>query len=244
MWWLLPLLAVPAGLAMAETASFRPTLEQDSTRPGQDYHNFSVSSPIAPLCQMSCIADLQCRAWEYVPPGVQGASARCWLKNGVPPARAATGHVSGVVRPEGASAGTGTQSLQMIVRSRSSDRCLDVPRQRVAAGAPLQLWPCDTPSPSRQVSYNLTSKQLTMGNLCIEVSGNGQPGDKLALAACSSSAKQVWRIELQTEDAKLVGVNGLCMDVASNVGLGSPVSVSTCQSATTQDWVLAQVKTR
>jgi hypothetical protein len=51
-------------------------------RPGRDYRNFPVSS--SDECQTACNAEGKCRAWTYVKPGVQGASARCWLKHSVP----------------------------------------------------------------------------------------------------------------------------------------------------------------
>ena len=51
-------------------------------RPGRDYRNFPVSS--SSECQHACNAEGKCQAWTYVKPGVQGASARCWLKHSVP----------------------------------------------------------------------------------------------------------------------------------------------------------------
>ena len=54
-------------------------------RPGQDYRNFDLPRPEANLCRQACSAERQqCRAWTYVAPGVQGPSARCWLKKSVP----------------------------------------------------------------------------------------------------------------------------------------------------------------
>ena len=51
-------------------------------RPGRDYRNFPVGS--SNECQNACNAESKCQAWTYVRPGVQGASARCWLKHSVP----------------------------------------------------------------------------------------------------------------------------------------------------------------
>ncbi len=51
-------------------------------RPGRDYRNFLVGS--SKECQNACNAEAKCQAWTYVKPGIQGASARCWLKHSVP----------------------------------------------------------------------------------------------------------------------------------------------------------------
>lgn len=62
------------------------TFEGGVDRPGFDYANFQQMSPRAILCQNRCDSDTRCRAWTYVKPGVQGANARCWLKDRVPKA--------------------------------------------------------------------------------------------------------------------------------------------------------------
>jgi PAN domain len=59
-------------------------MENHTDRPGLDYHGFDAVSPAA--CQNACLADRdRCAAWTYVRPGVQGESARCYMKNAVPP---------------------------------------------------------------------------------------------------------------------------------------------------------------
>ncbi len=70
-------------------------LEYDTDRPGQDYKNFNLSEARPELCQAGCSADSNCRAFTYVKPGVQGPSARCWLKSGVPQATGSSCCVSG-----------------------------------------------------------------------------------------------------------------------------------------------------
>jgi hypothetical protein len=59
-------------------------LEQNINLPGMDYKNFNLPSPDPRLCQEACAADVNCRAFTYVKPGIQGREARCWLKSGVP----------------------------------------------------------------------------------------------------------------------------------------------------------------
>ena len=68
----------------------------DTDRPGADYKNFDLGQANPALCQASCAGEAQCQAWTYVKPGVQGATARCWLKNSVPAMTANTCCVSGV----------------------------------------------------------------------------------------------------------------------------------------------------
>lgn len=67
-------------------------VERDTDRPGGDIRSFNM--PTADLrdrpdlaCKSSCKKDARCKAWTYVNPGVQGPTARCWLKSVVPPAR-------------------------------------------------------------------------------------------------------------------------------------------------------------
>jgi hypothetical protein len=59
-------------------------VEVGVNRPGSDYRSFEMRQADAKLCQQACTEDQQCRAWTYVKPGVQGNTARCWLKNAVP----------------------------------------------------------------------------------------------------------------------------------------------------------------
>ncbi len=79
----IPLAAVPC------------TTEPNVNRAGQDYASMDVP-PNPSVCRIACENDPQCRAYTYVRPGVQGPSAKCWLKNGVPPAQPDANCVSGV----------------------------------------------------------------------------------------------------------------------------------------------------
>jgi len=63
------------------------SLEPDIDRPGNDYKNFDLTAADANLCKAACDNEgSTCKAWTFVKPGVQGPSARCWLKNTIPPA--------------------------------------------------------------------------------------------------------------------------------------------------------------
>ncbi|AEA34567.1 WSC domain-containing protein [Hippea maritima] len=60
-------------------------VEPNTDRPGSDYKNFNLPYPDYRLCQNACNKDPQCKAWTYVKPyTIQGAYARCWLKNAIP----------------------------------------------------------------------------------------------------------------------------------------------------------------
>lgn len=76
--------------------------EMNTDRPGQNYRNFDMSVPEPKRCQQTCQSDPKCKAWTYVKPGVQGPNARCWLKSGVPAAKASDCCISGVKLPAGA----------------------------------------------------------------------------------------------------------------------------------------------
>ncbi|MEL6817794.1 MAG: PAN domain-containing protein [Pseudomonadota bacterium] len=59
-------------------------MEDGIDRPGSDYRSFDLAAPDPALCQATCRDEQQCVAWTFVKPGVQGESARCWLKNPQP----------------------------------------------------------------------------------------------------------------------------------------------------------------
>ena len=71
-------------------------LEMNTDRPGMDYNSFDLAAANPTLCEQACNADPNCRAFTYVKPGVQGANARCWLKNDIPAANPSDCCVSGV----------------------------------------------------------------------------------------------------------------------------------------------------
>jgi hypothetical protein len=80
--------AIPGAVASDCCISGVPqrAVEANVDRPGSDYRDFDLPAADANACRSACQAETQCQAWTYVNPGVQGASARCWLKNSVPDA--------------------------------------------------------------------------------------------------------------------------------------------------------------
>jgi hypothetical protein len=71
-------------------------LEPNTDRPGMNIRHLDLARAEPDLCRQACEGETGCRAWTYVKPGVQGTSARCWLKNGVPPAQRDDNCTSGV----------------------------------------------------------------------------------------------------------------------------------------------------
>lgn len=67
--------------------------------PGADYNDFDLPAANPKLCSDNCAGDPACQAWTYVNPGIQGAQARCYLKNAIPAQVANSCCISGVKLP-------------------------------------------------------------------------------------------------------------------------------------------------
>jgi hypothetical protein len=88
------------GTTACEAARITGT-EQNTNRFGGDYTGFPISQPRPLWCAYYCAHDSKCKAYSYVPPGVQGTQAMCWLKSSVPAPSYAPGLVSGIVNDYG-----------------------------------------------------------------------------------------------------------------------------------------------
>ena len=62
--------------------AFEPGID----RPGKDYKTVDVGADPR-SCGQLCQGDNKCNGWTYVKAGVQGPSAKCWLKTTLPDAR-------------------------------------------------------------------------------------------------------------------------------------------------------------
>jgi hypothetical protein len=83
-------------LAPGDVISSAGGFEDGVDRPGSDIKpGFDVTS--ASECQAACASTPGCQSFTYVHPGVQAASARCWLKNSVPASRKSGCCISGVM---------------------------------------------------------------------------------------------------------------------------------------------------
>jgi hypothetical protein len=72
------------------------TFEQDTNRYGGDYEAINLTAPDPKLCQDTCQKDARCQAYTYVPVGIQGPTAKCWLKDVQPSTTVYRGLVSGI----------------------------------------------------------------------------------------------------------------------------------------------------
>jgi hypothetical protein len=70
--------------------------EVNVDRPGSDYRSFDLTDAHPETCRDTCLLEPRCVAFTYMSPGVQGPSARCWLKSAVPPLTPNTCCISGV----------------------------------------------------------------------------------------------------------------------------------------------------
>jgi len=122
-------------------------LQAGTDRPGGDYRNFDLATPDAGLCRQECERDGRCRAFVYVKPGVQGAAARCWLKETVPPVRTDSCCTSGVKGAPAQSAGMTTEPG--MDRPGRDYRNFDLPR----ADANLCSEACRTDSKCLSYTY-------------------------------------------------------------------------------------------
>jgi hypothetical protein len=82
-------------VGIADAVKAQGSFEIDVDRNGSNYKSpFAVSTPEE--CRQLCAGEEQCVAWTHVRAGIQGAQARCWLKNATPEPTAHSCCVSGV----------------------------------------------------------------------------------------------------------------------------------------------------
>ena len=82
-----------SGAALAQSDTFSPNTD----RFGSDFRNIAVNGD-PKTCMSLCVRERECRAWTFVKAGLQGPSARCFLKNQVPRAVANNCCTSGIAR--------------------------------------------------------------------------------------------------------------------------------------------------
>ena len=85
------------GISPCLSSSSVTVTEPGVNRWGGDYVSYAMSKAEYSHCAYWCSQDTQCHAFTYVPPGVQGSTAMCWLKDSVPAASYAPGLVSGYI---------------------------------------------------------------------------------------------------------------------------------------------------
>ena len=94
--WLRPFLTAVFGVVLLSVPA-NAARDGSTDRPGLDFKTIELSAPNPDLCENACKKDSKCRAWTYSWPGAKGPKAMCALKTGVPPKRADTCCISGVL---------------------------------------------------------------------------------------------------------------------------------------------------
>ncbi len=74
-----------------------PAIQHGVNFPGMDIDSFETVADDGADCAQRCRANTQCHAFSWVRPGVQRASAMCWLKSDVPAGVADSNVNSGVI---------------------------------------------------------------------------------------------------------------------------------------------------
>jgi hypothetical protein len=117
--------------------------ENNTNRGGSDYRNFEIvpraasiaGDGVAERCEEACKKDSRCKAWTAVKAGLQGKNARCWLKTGVPQARADNCCTSGysVFTTTGGGTKTGGSSGGSTSGAKYSNKILEYARGKVGS---------------------------------------------------------------------------------------------------------------
>ena len=79
-------------------------------------------------------------------------------------------------------------------------------------GMRLQMWDCNN-SAAQTFSYDDTNQQLTIGNLCVESWGRGDPQDAVGLGSCNGGANQHWRMVASKDYYQIIGINNRCLEL-------------------------------
>ena len=149
-------------------------MEVDTDRNGSDYANFDLPAANPQLCQDRCRGDANCRAWTYVKPGVQGPSARCYLKNPAPPTTPNACCISGTIAQTAeAQAGFEVNSNRVGSDYASFNLAQAVPDQcaaRCSADARCAAWTYVRPGvqgPSARCYLKDPAPPATPNNCCV-----------------------------------------------------------------------------
>jgi hypothetical protein len=131
-------------------------------------------------------------------------------------------------------------TLRMVIQSHpdAGGKCLDVPNRQFVPGMRLQTWDCNNTA-GQTFSYDETSQQLTIDNLCVEDRGGGNPQDSVGLGNCNGGANQHWMMVASGDYYRIVGAKDLCVAIAA-AGNGTALNVANCQNSQSQLWALVE----
>jgi len=148
-----------------------------------------------------------------------------------------------IAAPSGGKADT----LRMVVQSLPAvgGRCMNVPADKAADGLRVQMWDCNN-SPTQTFVYDDQSRELKLGEKCLESLGAGKAKakakDPVGISSCNGRDNQKWSIVPSKDVYQIVSANGLCLDITKAVANnGTPLDVYPCAPENpVQLWVLTE----
>jgi len=131
----------------------------------------------------------------------------------------------------------------MVIQSHPDvgARCIDVPHGQIVRGMHLQMWNCNNGA-AQTFSYDDTNQQLTIGNLCVESWGRGDPQDAVGLGSCNGGANQHWKMVASKDYYQIIGINNRCLELRYGVkDNGAPLDMMDCDANRAQRlWALIE----
>jgi hypothetical protein len=123
-------------------------------------------------------------------------------------------------------------TYRMIIQSHPDvgGKCIDVPNHQFVREMRVQMWDCNN-TVAQTFSYDETSQQLTIGNLCVDSWGRGDPQDAVGLGSCSGQANQHWKIVASKDYYQIMGMNNRCLELRYAIkDNGAPLDIQDCDA--------------
>ena len=137
-------------------------------------------------------------------------------------------------------------TYRMVIQSHPGvgGKCIDVPYGQFVRGMRVQMWDCNNinNAMAQAFSYDEARQQLTIGNLCVESWGRGDPQDAVGLGSCNGQANQRWKMVASNEYYQIIGINNRCLEVRYGVKEnGAPLDLMDCDATRPQRlWALLE----
>jgi hypothetical protein len=134
-------------------------------------------------------------------------------------------------------------TLRMVIQSHPDvgGKCLDVPNGKFLPGMRVQMWDCIN-TVGQIFSYDDTSQQLMIGNLCVESWGGGYLQDAVGIGACNGGVNQHWRMVASKDYYQIIGINNSCLTLRNAVrDNGAALDIMDCDAGRPQRlWALLE----
>ncbi|GHH80348.1 RICIN domain-containing protein [Promicromonospora soli] len=122
----------------------------------------------------------------------------------------------------------------VALRAVASGRCLDVPGGAAADGTALQIYDC-TGAAGQQWTASASGELRTLGTMCLDDPGGGQPGGPATIWTCHGAGNQQW--SPQADGTVRNVATGLCLDVSGGgTENGTPAIMFSCHAGDNQRW--------